>query len=134
MPDSSYTMPEQLDKLVHFMLDRGSALTQCVPGMLEDITPPYFTRNRYNYVLTTPPDDPTETAVVHLMLKDAAHTTLFAEMSAGSLPEGEVRQIVIPTDSVLFPLSSPTAEAPHALLLHELLVHTHMGATALSAP
>jgi|GEM_PF-4645554 len=97
--------------------------------MMEDVTPPYFSRNRFNYLVTTPPQPAVaEEATAHLMPRDISQKNFIVDMSTRTV-RGEMRQIRLPQDSIIIPIASPEAAPPHLIRLHELFITS--GATAL---
>jgi hypothetical protein len=121
VPDRELLTNRHLPKLGGLMLRHGGVASILEPGMLENITPPSFAHNRYEYLLTTPPGKPLEKATIHFLPKDLSRQVVFA--SPHELPEGIERQITLPDESSAFPLLRPTADA-RELEIHELILPT----------
>ncbi|HSX34663.1 MAG TPA: hypothetical protein VLF62_03410 [Candidatus Saccharimonadales bacterium] len=100
------------------------AMTRITPervaaGMLTDITPPYWHRNAYTYWLETPPEEPPESCIVHIMQKEEG-----AEMQKlepdGTFGVTVTRVVRLPEESLAMPLLSPDV-SQQGLRMHELI-------------
>jgi hypothetical protein len=121
VPDRELLINRRLPELGGLMLRHSGEASILEPGMMEDITPPSFVRNRYRYFLTTPPEEPLEKVTIHFLPKDLSRQVVIA--SPRKLPEGVERQITLPDDSAAFPLLRPTLDASQ-LEIHELILPT----------
>lgn len=93
-----------------------------IPDEVTDITPPYWEKNKFKYMLSrVRPDGP---AVVELLpVYSDSQTTLVL----GDSPEGlvtvpiQVRRFEIPTDQEAFPVLGPGPRYAGQLCVHELV-------------
>lgn len=92
-----------------------------------EITPPYWTKNKFTYHLSQArPDGP---AVVELrpVYEDAQTIEILAMTALGDVTvEVDFRRIEVPTDQAAFPLIGPSPRYAGKLCLHEAVINTEI--------